>query len=474
MKISLPIYWGEITLLHVRSKSMGYGRMGTYLHEALEAMGVDVYDKLEAPGAPNYNEYLIEEDEGRIAGAEERYHPRRHKRTNVAVWASVPSHARGWWGGQYTACMTMWEATRLPEAFRENLHEFDQLLVPSEHNLELFGRYHPNVSKVPLGIDPDVWHFSPRRKPTTTFNFLIGGSGPRKGTDLAVRAFRRLWNEEGSWGDGPEPRLWLKSPKPEDFYGRGISRIGGRISAAEEVSLYEAAHCYLQPSRGEGFGLQPLQAMAQGLPTILTDAHGHSDFAHMGWPLSTTMEKAHYFIFGDAGEWWLPSLDELCDHMRWIYDHYDAACAKAERSAAEVADRWTWADTARTFVGAIGRDRLTVPYEGGGEWCHPDLKLYRVRVNRPWQADIAGTLYQFTPGVDYYQLADVKRILFEAGILDAAILDDDDPGLTEAQVEAIPHYKAQHAYCDRCGQKLGSGISKADEIFAALEAAAAP
>ena len=64
---------------------------------------------------------------------------------------------------------------------------------------------------------------------------------------------------------------------------------------SEELDLYRSCHAYLQPSRGEGFGLQPLQALALGRPTILTNAHGHASFAHLGIPLDSTMQKAAYF-----------------------------------------------------------------------------------------------------------------------------------------------------------------------------------
>lgn len=447
---------------------MGYGRMGVSLHEALTNMGVDVYDKVEGPGTPNVNEAMLEADNEAVHGDDESYPPRRHKRTNVVAWASVPSHARGWWRGQHSVCLTMWETMRLPEAFRENLHELDQLLVPSEQNVELFSRYHPDVSLVPLGIDPRVWHYLPRRPPETSFNFLIGWSGARKGTDLAVRAFRKLWNREGSWGSGPEPRLILKSPKPEDHYGRGISRVGGRITNEEEVGLYARAHCYLQPSRGEGFGLQPLQAMAQGIPTILTDAHGHAGFAHLGIPIPAGHSKAAYFIFGEAGEWWEPDFDALCDRMRWVYDHYDEAVVQASLSAATIAERWTWANTARRFVEAIGEDRLSAPFSGDGSWVVPERRLFRVQVSKPWQADIAGTLYQFTPGRDYYEPADIKRVLYEAGLLDPVCADEEDNGLSEAQVASMGAYKAEREHCELCGQRLGSGVTKADELYAAM------
>lgn len=455
----------EATLLYVHGESIGYGRLGVELAKALTAAGVDVYDRIQETvdePDPRSPKYLLE-DEGE----------RRQKQTNVACWVSTPSHARGWFDGQHVGIFTMFESTELPEGFREALHNFHTVVVPSDQNVELFSRYHPNVRKVQLGVDTARWCYRPRQEPTSEFRFLIGGSGKRKGTDLAVRAFRKVF-PEGSWGDGPVPVLILKSPKPEDHYGNRLKRVGGRISAEEEVELYASAHCYLQPSRGEGFGLQPLQAIAQGCPTILTDAHGHKDFSWLGYGLSTTMEHSDYFIYGDAGDWWLPSLDDLCEYMLYVYHHYGDACTFAENAATYAAGHWGWDHTARQFTDAFD-GQFDLPYSGDGSWVSPELKVFRTRVSKAWKADIAGTTYMFQPGVDYYEPADVKRIMYEAGVLDPECLgqatagDTFDTGLTEAQADRLGAYRAEHAYCPTCGQQLGSGVTRADRIFEEMD-----
>jgi len=459
----------ELQLLYVHGGGIGYGRYGVNLARYLTKAGVDVYDRIQEqadeiiPTQDLRNPHYVLEEQGE----------RRYKRTNVACWISTPGHARGWWDGQHVGIGTMWEATKLPESFRESLHNFATVIVPSDQNVELFSRYHHNVRKVPLGIDTDVWRYRKRESPTTEFRFLIGGSGARKGTDLAVKAFRKVFTP-GSWGsDDPVPTLILKSPKPEDFYGERIRRVPGRISPEDEVSLYASAHCYLQPSRGEGFGLQPLQAIAQGCPTILTDAHGHADFAYLGYGLQTSMKPAAYFIYGDAGEWWEPNFDDLCDHMRYVYDNYDRATAFADEASGIAQRTWGWEHTARRFIDAFD-GQLELPYAGDGEWITPDSKLFKVRVTREWKADIAGKVYIFQPGVDYYEPADTKRIMYEADLLDPSCLDEVDTGLTEKQVATLGAWRAEHSFCPTCGQQLGSGVRKADLIFRELEEASTP
>lgn len=433
-----------LNLLYVHSKSLGYGRLGVYLAQELQKMGVSVYDHLPGTERDPAQAHLNVGEHEKIC--------------NVVCWISVPTHARGWYSNQYPVIFSMWESTHLPESFRETLHEFELVIVPSLQNVELFSKYHRNVRMVPLGVDPTVWHYRERQSPGQFFNFLISGSGPRKGTDLAVKAFRRVFK---TWpSTGPVPRLIMKNPRGEDFYGSNIEMVTGRLSDEAEVELYAQAHCYLQPSRGEGFGLQPLQAMAQGCPTILTDAHGHESFAHLGMGISATLTQSAYFIYGDAGDWWEPDLDELCERMRYVYDNFDAAQELAKINAKTIRKSWTWRQTAQEFVDAIGRDRLCMSCEPG-PWKAPEIKRFLVRVNKFWQADIGGTMYQFHVDTDYYEPADVKRILFEADLLDVSCIQQMKPdgeifetGLTPEQCSRLGDYTAAHSRCALCHQPL--------------------
>ena len=155
------------------------------LAAALQARGIDIFDDLGVgPLTVNTSDEI--EAANAIELEIENFGGRRSKRTNAVCWASTPSHAGWWYKVQHTSIITMWEARKLPEPFRENLHEFDAMVVPSEQNVELFSQYHPNVKCMSLGVDPVEWNFTPRQS-GPFFNLLIGGSGLRKGTAIAAR-----------------------------------------------------------------------------------------------------------------------------------------------------------------------------------------------------------------------------------------------------------------------------------------------
>lgn len=424
-----------LNLLYVHSDFIGYGRLGVRLAAELERMGITVTDTLDE-SEPTHN---------------------------VACWISVPSHATGWHKDQHLVLFSMWESATLPEPFREGLDNFAQVLVPSQQNVELFSRYHDNVSKIPLGIDTEDWKFRARKPPTDTFRFLTGGSGTRKGVDLSFKAFRKVFK---TWpSDMPRPVLQLKTPKPPEMMGERVEHITGYISAADEIALYGAAHCYLQPSRGEGWGLQPLQAIAQGMPTILTDAHGQAEFAHLGLPISATLQPADFFMAGPAGDWWEPSLDELCERMEWVYYHYEEACETAAEASVTAHETFTWSNTANLFLDAIGRERMRAGYTGDGTWTKPVYRRYPVRVVKHWAAEIAGIHYQWEPGKTYWENADTKRVLYESKVLatDCVLLNPqgevvpEESGMSEKELAGFGDYSASMSYCHHCGQRLGSG-----------------
>lgn len=425
----------------------------------LERLGVEVFDDLPNPQSSGAMKFIPHVN-GKSATC------------NTVMWLATPGHYRGHWKGQRTILGSMWESSLLPEPFRESLDVFDTIIVPSEQNQELFSRYHPDVKYVPLGIDTKFWAPTPRPKlDAEHFTFLISGGGYRKGSDLVIEAFRKVFN--GRTPDGPAPRLFVHSAKASEFpMDERIHLITGKLTDEEERALYAMAHVYVQPSRGEGFGLRPLQAMAQGCPTIATNAHGHAAYGDLityplGWTLQETPPQS--FHHGPAGSWWEPNFDELCEAMEDAYLNYDQAVVTARINAGVVRLKFTWDETARKYLDAIGRENLELPDVEPTAWVEPVARRYLVRVNSTRFFEVGGLQYILEPGRDYWEPADVKRVLFDGGHLDISCLPqnlDDDSGLTPAQLEGLEAYSGAHAFCPTCTQRLNSNPMSLEELEA--------
>ena len=140
------------------------------------------------------------------------------------------------------------------------------------------------VTAVPLGISPD---FRVRRSneyehffrtyglPTTGYGLTVSSLEPRKRIEYLVRAWRQLPLSVRS----VLPLVIAGAPgwKNDDLrseIARGADEGWlislGFIPEADLPYLYSGARVFAFPSVYEGFGLPPLEAMASGVPTIVS------------------------------------------------------------------------------------------------------------------------------------------------------------------------------------------------------------
>lgn len=386
----------RLALHYVHGDDIGYGRVGAALAGALRERGVDVDD---------------------VTRPERAHHP-----PGVAVWLSSPFHASGAWSGQRSVLISMWETDVLPMSFRRSLRPFDAVVVPSAENHALFSAHHPNVHRMKFGVDAGRWSPGARRSPARGFKFLVAGTGRRKGIDLAHEAFRLAFPDPDR--TEPRPQLVIKGLRNEHLADGDVLVVGGTLSAGAERELYRSVHCYVQPSRGEGFGLQPLQAIGMGIPTILTDAHGHRAYAHLGIGLPARQVPADLFVFGECGSWWEVDPRRLADSMRWVHANYRRALAAAEVAAARAARELTWERSAEELLAILGGERaLTSSLAPRTEWRPYPVPTYRVVTRRDITVPMAGGDHAFVAGREHFAPAQVKRLLFEGGALDHSCLD---------------------------------------------------
>ena len=264
-----------------------------------------------------------------------------------------------------------WEYGALPLDWVSRVSQVTEIWVPSEHVRRVYvdsGVPPAKVQVVPNGVDPQRFHpdAAPLRLATSkSFKFLfVGGTIRRKGPDLVLKAFTEKFTA------ADDVCLVIKDFGGEDVYaGQTMAeqiRAAQAAPNAPEIlyltdnlaseampGLYTACDCLVHPYRGEGFTLPVLEAMACGLPVIVTAGGATDDFARddTAYRISATRQRLGYSVgpFKLARPGWLlePSFAELKERMRWVVEHRDEARAKGRTASEAVLRDWTWEQAAR-------------------------------------------------------------------------------------------------------------------------------
>jgi glycosyltransferase involved in cell wall biosynthesis len=140
------------------------------------------------------------------------------------------------------------------------------------------------VHSVMLGADTDL--FAPRatlaKDERKDFLFVFAGAMiQRKGFDLVVEAFTRVRHAE------PRVGLEIVGPTGDAFYAlpraahSGISVLGS-LRQAELAQRFHRADCLVLPSRSDSYGMVVAEALAAGLPVIISGMVGAKELVREG------------------------------------------------------------------------------------------------------------------------------------------------------------------------------------------------
>lgn len=232
--------------------------------------------------------------------------------------------------------LTMYEADeplkRVPE-WKHYCESADMLVVPSAYCKRIFEPfYRKRIEICPLPISP-MYQSPVLRKPKDTFTFITYGTlSGRKSPIETADCFKAAFPADKY----PDVRLILKTRGSvlgfEGYAHRPME--DDRITVVNETwmpeqvlsALYEA-DCGLFLTRGEGYGMPPREMMATGLPVIFAANTGLEELANKryNWPISTKREEQSPL----GGNWRIPDWDEATHAMKQVYEHREAAYAKA-------------------------------------------------------------------------------------------------------------------------------------------------
>jgi glycosyltransferase involved in cell wall biosynthesis len=210
------------------------------------------------------------------------------------------------------------------------------------------------VTQVRQGFNVDQYPFYERGTDRPVFTFALAGwLDTRKNWDDVVRAFSSEFAPD-------EPvRLILKNTCPAFGYmtpkDPRIKIVDRVFTPAEMTRFYQVIDCLVFTSRAEGSGLPAREAMATGLPVILTDWSGLSEVCdpNVNYPIKPI--SIDYPDTRPDQPGFMARLDvaEIMYWMRYVYEHQEEARQKGKKASQWMQKEWGWDACAEEMLDII-------------------------------------------------------------------------------------------------------------------------
>lgn len=265
--------------------------------------------------------------------------------------------------GRYKIGYTMLEVDGLPKEWVRQCNLMDEVWVPSAFNEQTFRQSGVKVPihVIPLGIDPN--YFNPQLRGfrfSDKFTFLsVFEWGERKAPEKLIKTFLQEFADNDDVLlvckiNNNDPSLTI----PQEIQKLGCKGIESKMKILHNQkipgylmgSLYRSADCFVLPTRGEGWGMPILEAMACGTPTIATNWSAQTEFFNeiTGYPINLKKlvpaeARCPYY---DGFKWAEPDFEHLAFLMRHVYENHKAVQKKSMKTAQDILEKWTWDQTA--------------------------------------------------------------------------------------------------------------------------------
>lgn len=249
-------------------------------------------------------------------------------------------------GRQIRIAYTMFESSRAPQSWVFILNKyFDAAVVPDEFLVRVFQESGVTIPLfvIPLGRDLHEFLQSPlksARQPTFVFaNY--GTCFPRKNLLTLVKAFGEVF------GNAPDVELHLcwrqfdpatREAIIDEIASRKLKNVVLKeqgVDGGAYVQRFRQADCYVNIALGEGFSIPPREAMALGIPVIVSNNTGQKIICSSGLvrAVPSAIEVPALYTFpGDFGVQYQCSVRDVAAALRDVYDHYAAYLQRAPQA----------------------------------------------------------------------------------------------------------------------------------------------
>jgi glycosyltransferase involved in cell wall biosynthesis len=253
---------------------------------------------------------------------------------------------------------SMFESTSIDPEWIPYLEMADKIFVPSKFCRDAFATRGISTEVIPLGYNSDNFYYK-EKKDDGVFTFtMYNAFDMRKGWDIVFGAFVE------EFGKQEDVKLILKSVQrklPFPIIKSQYPNVELILQSVDQSVLRELLYdtdCFVFPSRGEGFGLTPLEALACGTTAIIPNASGMSEYFDDRYFIELEVDGLRPAIYENfdisvVGEMVEPSKKDLRKKMRWAYENREKVWEMGKEGAVWVKDNYTIRKTGIKLASAL-------------------------------------------------------------------------------------------------------------------------
>jgi len=350
----------------------GYDRHTRGLANALNDVGIDV--KLSVS--------LIEQWERQVNDFELNAITKTFDKDRTMIAITQPQHWRLYLAQKpkHFFGFCVWEGDKVPEYWLPYLFDtrVNKILVPSNHTKDAIIktiRNYPNITVknldninktvnkihiIPHGYDSSKY-YPDKKKPNKKFTFLANkgwsqGAYDRGGMQYIFKAFTEEFTNKDNVCLKAKINMSYNAPNwnhKEELKKIGIIKnkdtpeILLNLSNLNDKALnnfYNEGDVFISTSMAEAFNLPVIEAMATGIPAIVTEFGGQSDFVNSD--NGYLINKGHLINYSkeiayEETKWFKPSIAKIRNVMRRAYENQKEVKEKGKKALLK-ASEYTW------------------------------------------------------------------------------------------------------------------------------------
>jgi len=266
---------------------------------------------------------------------------------------------------------SLFDTSSIPKAWVDMLNLFDAVVVPDQFFVRMYKQKGVTVPifVLPIGLYLDEFLSNDIKKKANkifTFGSLVYFE-PKKNQKLLFQAFTKEFkNSEkvqlllNSWGSDEYFEELMQ--EIENLKATNIRLTLSSLTWPDYIKFMKSFDCYVNISKGEGFSMTPREALALGIPCIVSNNMAQKTICNTGFvravpskilePATNNYNPQIYGKNVPLGYWFNCNIKDVRKSLRAVYNNYKLYLMKA-RKGREWVKQYRWQNLKQKYLNLI-------------------------------------------------------------------------------------------------------------------------